>query len=277
MHASTIAFFAGLATLAFASTALPAATTTATTTHPEKREGYIKTGPNRGNVYHGMKSGAGTQNHHHSRSAPDACAAGCNGDFQQCIKAGTAIQVCSSSYASCLGHNPFDRNPFEEPTTCTKALYPSPDDAPDACAAKCNGDFQQCFKDSKPMQTCVSDYTHCLGYNPFEKLPFREPTACNKKSMPEKRQTILCVHQCETTYSWCKMIHGSHCDADRIRCLDKCRPVYGRALNTRTERPEKREMGCKTICTDREILCAMFRKQDYCAEKKDKCWEKCNS
>ncbi|KAJ6446878.1 nuclear distribution protein [Purpureocillium lavendulum] len=174
----------------------------------------------------------------------DECATKCTNAFQQCYKNGTAVNVCASNYAYCLGYNPFEQGaPYAEPTSCKgtqggvkleartygnnaaaglsaggnsghnhhgnygkhkghnrRALISEP---VDACAKQCSDDFQKCFEKGTPVNDCASDYSFCLGYNPFIKAPFDEAKTCHKPELPVKRGILSCSETCVQAASKC--------------------------------------------------------------------------
>ncbi|GES65807.1 putative cell wall glycoprotein [Aspergillus terreus] len=51
----------------------------------------------------------------------DACAEACNDAHNKCVtKPGANMAYCASEYASCLGYNPYNQDPFVTPTACAK-------------------------------------------------------------------------------------------------------------------------------------------------------------
>ncbi|OAQ85104.1 hypothetical protein VFPBJ_03877 [Purpureocillium lilacinum] len=219
---------------------------------PEKRHGYhAATGLNHGSsgTLHSQKAGSG-HGHRHTRATPDACAAKCTHEFQECYVGGNVpINECASKYAYCLGYNPWEQYPYKEPTTCKKATRSEPD----SCAAKCNGDFLQCFKDGTPVNDCASKYAYCLGYNPFEKYPYEEPKTCKKA--PAKRDANTCAQDCAAALLKC-FTDGKD--------FQTCGTEFGICLITtctsqsKTTEPAKRDAsaeGCAKDCSAALVKC----------------------
>ncbi|KAJ6439665.1 cyclin dependent kinase (Pho85) [Purpureocillium lavendulum] len=105
---------------------------------------------------------------------PDECVQKCNSDMDRCVVGGNAIASCTTTYIGCLGYNPYDEVPYKKPTTCRKAA------TGDSCADKCNNSMDKCVSGGHAISTCTTTYIGCLGYSPYDEVPFMKPTACRK-------------------------------------------------------------------------------------------------
>ncbi|KAM5349629.1 hypothetical protein ACJ41O_006134 [Fusarium nematophilum] len=118
----------------------------------------------------------------------DDCAQACTDTKNAClVKPDTNRAVCASEYAACLGYNPYDAQPFVEPTACSKVptstvapVVPKPTEA-DACARDCTEKKDACMTAPDANHAaCAAEYAGCLGYNPYDGEPYVEPTACSQ-------------------------------------------------------------------------------------------------
>ncbi|UNI20149.1 hypothetical protein JDV02_006267 [Purpureocillium takamizusanense] len=106
-----------------------------------------------------------------SPPADEICAQQCNAALDSCVAAGQAIADCTGTYINCLGFNPYDQVPFKKPTACRK-------ETEGACAVRCNKNMDTCVGDGNAAQACTQTYVRCLGYNPYENVRYKKPTAC---------------------------------------------------------------------------------------------------
>ena len=64
-------------------------------------------------------------------------------------------------------------------TFAAVALATTPTTA-ENCAMHCNLAMDGCVATGSPISVCTDVYIECLGYNPYDEVPFNKPTSCRK-------------------------------------------------------------------------------------------------
>jgi len=64
-------------------------------------------------------------------------------------------------------------------TFAAVALATTPTTA-ENCAMHCNLAMDGCVATGSPISVCTDVYIECLGYNPYDEVPFKKPTSCRK-------------------------------------------------------------------------------------------------
>ncbi|KAM0425894.1 hypothetical protein ACHAPT_008832 [Fusarium lateritium] len=178
--------------------------------------------------------------------APEVCCVTCTTTYKACCDAaGDVIDHCKVEYTTCLGYNPFDIIPWVEPTVCKhdEPKPPKPTGTPEECCVQCTTVYDDCCAvDGAIIETCKTEYTVCLGYNPWDVVPWEKPSTCkhdNSKTPPTKGGKdggIIvgpptkqpsgtpeeCCVTCTTTYKACCDAAGDvidHCKVEYTTCL----------------------------------------------------------
>ncbi|RSL42006.1 hypothetical protein CEP54_015638 [Fusarium duplospermum] len=161
----------------------------------------------------------------------DPCLADCNAKHDACNTApGANHAACASDYANCLGYNPYAGTGFVEPTACSKSMTtvpgPKKTESPEVCCVTCTTTYKACCDAAGDViDHCKIEYTTCLGYNPFDIIPWVEPTVCkhNEPKPPKPTGTPEeCCIQCTTVYDSCCAADGAiieNCKAEYTICL----------------------------------------------------------
>ncbi|RMJ20246.1 hypothetical protein CDV36_000066 [Fusarium kuroshium] len=161
----------------------------------------------------------------------DPCLADCNAKHDACNSApGANHASCASDYANCLGYNPYAGTGFVEPTACSKSMTtvpgPKKTESPEVCCVTCTTTYKACCDAAGDViDHCKIEYTTCLGYNPFDIIPWVEPTVCkhNEPKPPKPTGTPEeCCLQCTTVYDSCCAANGAiieNCKAEYTICL----------------------------------------------------------
>ncbi|KAF4978217.1 hypothetical protein FZEAL_5378 [Fusarium zealandicum] len=180
----------------------------------------------------------------------DACVQACSSKHDDCLAAPDANHAsCSANYAECLGYNPYENDVFAAPTACSHtptAPVTHQTDSPEACCQICTTYHKECCGlEGAVIADCDSQYTVCLGYNPFEVVPWTEPSACahgvpmpkppkhhssgsyssssSSSSSSSKNHTAEeCCVSCTTRHKECCAADGaiiSNCDTEYTVCL----------------------------------------------------------
>ncbi|KAI8654006.1 hypothetical protein NCS56_01356600 [Fusarium sp. Ph1] len=161
----------------------------------------------------------------------DPCLADCNAKHDACNSApGANHASCASDYAQCLGYNPYAGTGFVEPTACSKSMttvpVPQKTESPEVCCVTCTTTYKACCDAAGDViDHCKIEYTTCLGYNPFDIIPWVEPTVCKhnepKPPKPTGNPEECCI-QCTTVYDSCCAADGAiieNCKAEYTICL----------------------------------------------------------
>ncbi|KAF4464050.1 hypothetical protein FALBO_9113 [Fusarium albosuccineum] len=168
----------------------------------------------------------------------DACAQDCATKHDACNSAPDANHAsCAADYASCLGYNPYENDVFVEPTACSHGPTPpapTMTDTPEVCCVQCTTVYKSCCDAAGDViDHCKAEYTVCLGYNPFDIVPYVEPTVCKhnepkppkpdgpKPDVPKGTPAECCV-QCTTVYKECCTTAGGEteeCKVEYTTCL----------------------------------------------------------
>ncbi|KAG8359568.1 hypothetical protein FVEN_g2992 [Fusarium venenatum] len=125
-------------------------------------------------------------------ASPEVCCYDCTTVYDECCAIpGADIAICKKSYTVCLGYNPWDIVPYVKPTVCKHEPYPPKHDdgkcvcgtgscfTPDICAYECTTVYDQCCAvPGADIAICKEKYTVCLGYSPFDIVPYAKPSVC---------------------------------------------------------------------------------------------------
>ncbi|KAM0195728.1 hypothetical protein ACHAPQ_003080 [Fusarium lateritium] len=142
---------------------------------------------------------------------PEICGVECTTVYEECCSIeGADIEICKKQYTVCLGYNPYESGSYVKPSCKHEESYyidyESKYDShyfeekyssyyessgystssyhegyytAEYCCAECTTVYDQCCSVSgADITVCKETYTTCLGYNPFEIVPFHEPTVC---------------------------------------------------------------------------------------------------
>jgi hypothetical protein len=144
---------------------------------------------------------------------PEICGVECTTVYEECCSIeGADIEICKKQYTVCLGYSSFDSVSFVKPVCKHEQSYyieyESQHDShyfeekyssyyessssshstssyhegyytAEYCCAECTTVYDQCCSvPGADITVCKESYTICLGYNPFEIVPFHEPTVC---------------------------------------------------------------------------------------------------
>ncbi|KAJ4308230.1 hypothetical protein N0V84_012216 [Fusarium piperis] len=161
----------------------------------------------------------------------DPCLEDCNKKHDACNSApGANHASCASDYANCLGYNPYAGNGFVEPTACSKSMTtvpgPKKTESPEVCCVTCTTTYKACCDAAGDViDHCKVEYTTCLGYNPFDIIPWIEPTVCKHNEPKPPKPTVhpeQCCIQCTTVYDDCCAAPGAiieTCKSEYTICL----------------------------------------------------------
>jgi hypothetical protein len=125
-------------------------------------------------------------------ASPEVCCYECTTVYDECCAIpGADIAVCKKAYTVCLGYNPWDIVPYVKPSVCKYEPYPPKHDdgkcvcgtgscfTPDVCAYECTTVYDQCCAvPGADIAICKEKYTVCLGYNPWDIVPYTKPSVC---------------------------------------------------------------------------------------------------
>ncbi|VTO92447.1 unnamed protein product [Fusarium graminearum] len=125
-------------------------------------------------------------------ASPEVCCYQCTTVYDECCAIpGADIAVCKKAYTVCLGYNPWDVVPYVKPSVCKHEPYPPKHDdykcvcgtgscfTPDICAYECTTVYDQCCSvPGADIAICKEKYTVCLGYNPWDIVPYVKPSVC---------------------------------------------------------------------------------------------------
>jgi hypothetical protein len=155
--------------------------------------------------YESSSSSYSGSSYHEGYYTAEYCCAECTTVYDQCCSIpGADITVCKESYTICLGYNPFEIIPFHEPTVCKheesyyseyeskhgEEYYNSEYDNyhhenydvevdVEQCCVECTTIYDECCKIAgSDIEVCKEEYTICLGYSPFDVIPYVAPTVC---------------------------------------------------------------------------------------------------
>jgi hypothetical protein len=142
---------------------------------------------------------------------PEICGVECTTIYEECCSIeGTDIEICKKQYTVCLGYSSFDSISFGKPickhdqsyyieyeskydshyfeekyssyyesSSYSTSSYHEGYYTAEYCCAECTTIYDQCCSiPGADITVCKESYTICLGYNPFEIVPFHEPTVC---------------------------------------------------------------------------------------------------
>ena len=138
----------------------------------------------------------------------EECCVQCTTVYDECCLNGD-IEVCKKEYIVCLGYNPWDVVPYVKPTVCKTVTsgsnskgdtgYNGKGDtgyngsksgSEEECCVQCTTVYDECCSiDGHDIETCKSEYTVCLGYNPFDVTPYVKPTVCKHESSGSNSKT----------------------------------------------------------------------------------------
>ncbi|KAF5669994.1 hypothetical protein FHETE_4677 [Fusarium heterosporum] len=175
---------------------------------PYVKPTVCKHGDNYGSDNHGDNSydnhgdNYGSDNH----GSDEECCVTCTTAYDSCCQVvGADIEVCKTTYSTCLGYSPFDVTPYVKPTVCKSGSssdnhgdnYGSDNygdktkgdvygdktkgssSSEEECCVQCTTVYDECCSiDGHDLETCKTEYTTCLGYNPFDVTPYVKPTVC---------------------------------------------------------------------------------------------------
>ncbi|KAF5020688.1 hypothetical protein F66182_7286 [Fusarium sp. NRRL 66182] len=175
-------------------------------------EGYYKDYEYKHGSYFEEKYGYHESEHystskHEGYYTAEYCCLECTTIYDECCKVpGADIEICKKEYTVCLGYSPFDVHPWVEPTVCkhddkyykeneSKHEYNSKYDKDykhgkdyehgdkeidlEACCVECTTIYDECcLVPGADVEICKKEYTVCLGYSPFDVVPYVKPTVC---------------------------------------------------------------------------------------------------
>ncbi|UZP38764.1 hypothetical protein NXS19_006580 [Fusarium pseudograminearum] len=138
----------------------------------------------------------------------EECCVQCTTVYDECCLKGD-VEVCKKEYIVCLGYNPWDVVPYVKPTVCKTVTsgsnskgdtgYNGKGDtgyngsksgSEEECCVQCTTVYDECCSiDGHDIETCKSEYTVCLGYNPFDVTPYVKPTVCKHESSGSNSKT----------------------------------------------------------------------------------------
>ncbi|KAL3601634.1 hypothetical protein FPOAC2_05905 [Fusarium poae] len=176
----------------------------------------------------------------------EECCVECTTIYDECCLKGD-IEVCKKEYTVCLGYNPFDVVPYVKPTVCKyDSGYKSKGDysknnsghkeievTVEECCVECTTIYDECCLKGD-IEVCKKEYTVCLGYNPFDVVPYVKPTVCKYENSGSKTKGDTgykgsksgseeeCCVQCTTVYDECCSIDGHDietCKSEYTVCL----------------------------------------------------------
>ncbi|KAF9774242.1 hypothetical protein IL306_007812 [Fusarium sp. DS 682] len=177
---------------------------------------------------HGEDSGSKSHKNGGSSSSSsheEECCVQCTTVYDECCSIdGHDIEVCKKEYVVCLGYNPFEVTPYVKPTVCkhgedsgsksntnggssksgdsksgdssktsgSKSDSSSKSHSDEQCAVECSTTYKACCDASGAIiETCKTAYTTCLGYSPWDVVPYVEPTVCKKGGKPTDDVVIV--------------------------------------------------------------------------------------
>ncbi|CAJ0554610.1 Ff.00g131230.m01.CDS01 [Fusarium sp. VM40] len=162
-----------------------------------------------GSYYESSSSHHSGSSYHEGYYTAEYCCTECTTVYDQCCSVpGADITICKETYTTCLGYNPFEIIPYQEPTTCKheesyyseyesthgEEYYNSEYDNYShenydvevdvaQCCVECTTVYDECCKIAgTDIEVCKEEYTICLGYNPFTVVPYVAPTVCKHGS-----------------------------------------------------------------------------------------------
>ncbi|QPC71065.1 hypothetical protein HYE68_001817 [Fusarium pseudograminearum] len=138
----------------------------------------------------------------------EECCVQCTTVYDECCLKGD-VEVCKKEYIVCLGYNPWDVVPYVKPTVCKTVTsgsnskgdtgyngkgdtgyHGSKSGSEEECCVQCTTVYDECCSiDGHDIETCKSEYTVCLGYNPFDVTPYVKPTVCKHESSGSNSKT----------------------------------------------------------------------------------------
>jgi hypothetical protein len=108
-------------------------------------------------------------------------------------------------------------------STMTSMVKPTKSASPEVCCYECTTVYDECCAiPGSDIEVCKKAYTVCLGYNPWDIVPYVEPTACKYEPYPPKHDDGHCVcgtgscytpeicsFECTTVYDQCCSVPGA--------------------------------------------------------------------
>lgn len=160
-------------------------------------------------------------------SRRDECSEQCALEYNSCRSDTSNLRsTCASNYSSCLGYNPFSaEGSLVTPTACSQAPAATSSVAETICVEQCSTEYDVCRSDTSNLRsTCASNFSSCLGYNPFNSEgSLVTPTACSQA--PAATTTAAagdCVQECNDQFDECRSDSSnlrSTCASEYSSCL----------------------------------------------------------
>ncbi|RGP76998.1 hypothetical protein FLONG3_4827, partial [Fusarium longipes] len=121
-------------------------------------------------------------------------------------------------------------------TTLTTLVKPTKTASPEVCCYQCTTVYDECCAiPGADIEVCKKAYTVCLGYNPWDIVPYVKPTVCKHEPYPPKHDNGKCVcgtgscytpeicsYECTTVYEKCCSVEGADievCKKEYTVCL----------------------------------------------------------
>ncbi|KAM0233996.1 hypothetical protein ACHAPO_006873 [Fusarium lateritium] len=168
----------------------------------EKYSSYYESG-------HYSSSSYSTSSYHEGYYTAEYCCLECTTIYDECCAIpGADIAICKEKYTVCLGYSPFDIVPYTKPSVCKheesyykeyetshgKDYYNSKYDnyghkeieiTVEECCVECTTIYDECCLKGD-IEVCKKEYTVCLGYNPWDVVPYVKPTVCKYENSGSK-------------------------------------------------------------------------------------------
>ncbi|KAI6765812.1 hypothetical protein HG530_006882 [Fusarium avenaceum] len=189
---------------------------------------------------------------------PEICGLECTTVYDECCSIeGTDIEICKKQYTVCLGDSSFDfgkpvckhdqsyyieyeskydSHYFEEKYSSyyesssshhSGSSYHEGYYTPEYCCVECTTVYDQCCSvPGADITVCKDAYTVCLGYSPFEIIPFHEPTTCkHEESYYSEYESTHGEEYYNSEYdNYSHENHGVEVDVEQ--CCVECTTVY---------------------------------------------------